>query len=83
MSESVNCVIHSFIQCIRTIKSHCFLFSAPADPSAEDESTHTTGNGVVSEVGNVHTHVHCLTMNVVNDFFVRIVNRISLFPLCV
>lgn len=54
--------IHSFLQCITTITSCCcffsFFFSAPADPLAEDESTHTTGNGVVSEVGDVQAHVY-------------------------
>lgn len=37
-----------------------FFFSAPVDASAEDESTHTTGNGVVAEVGDVQAHVHFL-----------------------
>lgn len=60
MGTYTDIFIHSFLQCIRTIKSCCcfsFFFSAPADPLAEDESTHTAGNGVVTEVGGVQACV--------------------------
>lgn len=79
-----NVFIHSFLQCIKTIKSCCcfsFFFSAPADPLAEDEATHTTGNGVVSEVGDVQAHVYaelCLCLFSLLSGF----NRIFL-PLCI
>lgn len=59
-----NLFFHSCLQCIRTIKRRCcfsFFFSAPADPLAEDEPTHTTGNGVVSEVGHVQACVCAMT----------------------
>lgn len=47
---------------MRTLKSRCFSSSsAPADASAEDEAPHTTGNGVVAEVGGVHAPVPVLT----------------------
>lgn len=81
MGTYTDIFIHSFLQCIRTIKSCCcfsFFFSAPADPLAEDESTHTAGNGVVTEVGGVQA---CVLFCLFVSFCCHVL--IEIFPPCV
>lgn len=51
-----------------------FIYSAPADASAEEAAAHATGNGVASEVGGLHacTQSQFVLRLVLSVFFVDV-----------
>lgn len=53
-----------------------FIYSAPADASAEEAAAHATGNGVASEVGGLHacTQSQFVLRLVLSVFFVDVLS---------
>lgn len=54
------CLFGIFVSYVCLSECLMFIFSAPADASTEDAAAHATGNGVASEVGRLHAHLHSM-----------------------